>query len=110
MIMSMFDNKVARLISDFGDGWNTPEHKFRQHFASTTDSHDDSFVMYCRANGRAEEFLRISKDEYERCIRLPVQTARQGSNYSTRFFVWHWLEETNQLSKFFNKLKELQNA
>lgn len=108
--MSMFDNKIGRLIADFGEVWNTPEQTFRHSASFSTDSTDDSFVMSCRANGQSQEFLRISREEYERCIRLPVQAARQGSSYSIRFFAWHWLEETNQLSKFFNTLKELQNA
>lgn len=108
--MTMFDNKVGRLIADFGEVWHSPENKFRQYSGFGFSADEQSFIFYCKANGASQEYLRISKDEYERCIRLPVQTARQGSNYSTRFFAWHWLEETNQLSKFFNKLKELQNA
>jgi hypothetical protein len=108
--MTMFDHRAANVIGNFGDEYNTPEYKFRQHASFTLSPDEEHYLFYARANGQSKEFLRISKAEYERCIRLPVQTARQGGSYSTRFFAWHWLEETNQLDLFFNTLKELQNA
>lgn len=107
--MTMFDSRVAAVIDNFGCNWGTPEHKFRQyHSLGMTDEGD--VVFRCRTNGQEKEYLRISQEQYEKCIRLPVQTARQGSTSGNRFFAWHWLEETNQLSKFFNTLKEMQNA
>lgn len=107
--MTMFDPRVAAVLDDFGTNWGTPEHKFRQ-YASFSMQDDGSISLRVRCNGHEKEFLRMPHDQYERCIRLPVQATRQGSNYSTRFFAWHWLEETNQLDLFFNKVKELQNA
>jgi len=107
--MTMFDPRVGAVLDDFGTNWGTPEYKFRQ-YASFSMTDDGGIVFRIRANGHEKEYLRMSQEQYERCIRLPVQATRQGSNYSTRFFAWHWLEETNQLDLFFNTLKEMQNA
>lgn len=106
--MTMFDGKLSRLINDFGDGWATPEYKFRQHLHLNVG---DTFVdLACRASGDMKEFLRIPRATWDRCVYDAVRSSRAGGSYATRFFLWHWLEETNQLQLFFNKLKEMQNA
>jgi len=107
--MSIFNRKLEQLISEFGETWGTRQSTFRGAF-SLQVINDDAVGLYAKANGLMGEFLRMSLDDYERCIKEAVRSSRASSSYANRFFVWHWLEETNQLELFFNKLKELQNA
>lgn len=107
--MSMFDGKLDRLICEFGDVWSTDEYRFRQSL-STVLKDDGSISLMVRANGRSEEFLLVDSETWDRSVKAAVRASRAGSNYATRFFLWHWLEETNQLSLFKNKLKEITNA
>lgn len=107
--MSMFDRHIDRLVCNFGDEWGSPEHKFRSSFSPVLKD-DGSIDLIARADGRSKTFLNVSAQQWDRCIKKPVSASRQGSSYATRFFAFHWLEETNQLHLFFNTLKELQNA
>ena len=107
--MSMFDRHIDRLVCNFGESWGSPEHKFRSSFSPVLKD-DGTVDLLARINGRSKAFLNISAEQHSRCIRKPVEASRQGSTYATRFFAYHWLEETNQLQLFFNTLKELENA
>jgi hypothetical protein len=108
--MSMFDSGLSRKLNDFPYDGNMNVNAFYQ-YANIAATDDDNFVsMVIRFNGRNNEFLRMTRVDYENAIRLPVQCTRQGNNVAQKFFMWHWLEEQNKLNLFFNKLKELQNA
>lgn len=107
--MSMFNGKLERLISEFGESWGTRQNTFRGAFGMQLVN-DNTIGLYAKANGRMEEFLRVPIEQWDRCIKEAVRSSRTSTSYATRFFAWHWLEETNQLELFFNKLKEIQNA
>lgn len=107
--MSIFNRKLEVLIAEFGEQWGTRQNTFRSAFGLQVIN-DDAVGLYAKANGRMEEFLRMPVEQWDRCIKEAVRSSRASSSYANRFFVWHWLEETNQLELFFNKLKEIQNA
>lgn len=107
--MTMFDNRLAREIQEFGENYTSKERIFRGYimFAQLPD---DGMQFNVKANGRVKEFFKMSHSEYESCMRRPIASARQGTIYGMRYFAWHYLAEQNQLDLFFNTLKELQNA
>lgn len=107
--MTIFNRKLEQLISDFGETWGSRQNTFRSCFGLLVND-DESIGLHAKANGRSLEFLRMPLDQWDRCIKEAVRSSRVSSSYGNRFFVWHWLEETNQLDLFFNKLKEIQNA
>lgn len=107
--MTIFNNKLERLICDFGEQWGSRQNTFRSCFGLLVHN-DESIGLYAKANGRSLEFLRMPLAQWDRCIKEAVRSSRVSSSYANRFFVWHWLDETNQLELFFNKLKEIQNA
>jgi hypothetical protein len=107
--MSIFNGRLDRLICEFGETWGSRQNTFRSCFNPVLHN-DESIGFNVKCNGRSEEFLRIPGEQYDRCIKEAVRSSRVSGSYAGRFFVWHWLEETNQLELFFNKLKEIQNA
>jgi hypothetical protein len=108
--MSMFDNGLARSMADFNGSYNERINQFLRCATLVSTDDGNGVALAVRLNGYTKEYLKITMDEYENAIRLPVQCTRQGNNAAQKFFMWHWLEEQNKLDLFFNKLKEMQNA
>ena len=107
--MTMFDTRLHKTISSFGECWGSDEHKFRNHMHLGTGP-DDTVVLNVKANSQIAPILSMTRSEYESWLRHPIRAARCGDTYGQRFFSWHLLGERNLQQTFLTKLKELQNA
>jgi hypothetical protein len=108
--MSMFDSRLQSRISDWGTDWGSPERIFKSQLA-VENTTDGEVRVYARPSGSsAREVCRISQAEWNAGVLAPASATRNTGSHATRFFLYHWMEERNMLSKFFNTLNGVSNA
>lgn len=109
--MTMFDNRLHKQISMFGDEYMSTERNVRNYMSfGYVDGTDDTLALSVKANGRSKEILRMTREEYNSSIQNPIKASRCSSTIGQRFFGWHLLGEKNLQQTFLNTVKELQNA
>lgn len=108
--MTMFDQRLHKQISMFGEEWMSPERIFRNYMSLGYAGDGETVVLSCKANNRSKEILRMTKAELDTCIQAPIKAARASHSSGQRFFAWHLLGEKNLQQTFLNTVKELQNA
>lgn len=108
--MSMFDSRLNSRISDWGIDWGTPERSFKSQLA-VENTTDGEVRLYARpSGGSAREVCRISQADWNSGVLAPAAATRNAGSHATRFFLYHWMEERNMLSNFFNTLNGVSNA
>lgn len=108
--MSMFDNRLQSRIGDWGSSWGTPERTFKNQVAVENTTEGEVRVYARPSGGSAREVCRISQADWNSGVLAPASATRNAGSNTTRFFLYHWMEERNLLTKFFNTLNGVSNA
>lgn len=109
--MSMFDNRMQRWISNWYDDYSPKPQLFRNSIKTRVNGDGSvSIGFYHQRTGSFVEFVKMDEPQWQSIIATPGSRSRAGGTAATRFFLYHWLEETNKLDTFINYVKESQHA
>lgn len=109
--MTMFDHRLHKHITDFGENYSSPERQFRNYQYLTGVRDGDGLILMAKANSRTKEVCRMTAVQFDEAVRQPCAAARVSSSTSgQRYFLWHWLGDQKLQDKFLTTVKELHNA